>query len=169
NFTSIVASGDYAQNNNCGTTLAAGTSCTINVTFTPTVTGTRTGAITITDNAPNSPQTVNLTGNGGAPVVNLSPTSLDFGNQQVGSTSGAQPVTLSNTGTAVLNISSIVASGDYAQNNNCPLTVAAGANCTINVTFTPTTTGTRTGTITITDDASNSPQTVNLTGNGTGT
>src|SRR5207237_810249 len=103
------------------------------------------------------------------PAAILSPASLSFTDQQVGNTSAPKVVTLSNMGTALLNITSIAASGDYAQSNTCGATLAAGANCTINVTFTPTTTGTRTGTITIADDASNSPQTVNLTGNGTGT
>jgi hypothetical protein len=55
-ITSIVPSGDFTQMNNCGTSVAAGASCTINVTFTPTATGTRSGSLAITDNAPNSPQ-----------------------------------------------------------------------------------------------------------------
>src|SRR5438445_9203757 len=169
NLTNIATSGDYGQNNTCGTSVAAGGSCTINVTFTPTVTGTRTGTLTIIDNAGNSPQTVNLTGNGTGtgPVVSLNPTSLTFGAQGVGTTSASQQVTLSNTGTAVLNFTSIVASGEYAQTNTCGTTLAAGTSCTINVTFTPTVTGTRTGAITITDNAPNSPQTVNLRGNRT--
>src|SRR5439155_25089252 len=90
------------------------------------------------------------------PTAVPSPTSLNFGSQQIGSTSTPQPVTLSNTGTAVLNLTNIATSGDYGQNNTCGTSVAAGGNCTINVTFTPTATGTRTGAITITDDASNS-------------
>jgi hypothetical protein len=63
-ITSIATSGDYAQTNNCGTSLAAGGSCNISVTFTPTVTGTRTGTLSVTDNAPASPQTASLTGVG---------------------------------------------------------------------------------------------------------
>jgi hypothetical protein len=64
NITSIVPSGDYAQPNTCGTSVAAGANCTISVTFTPTATGTQTGTITITDHAASSPQTVSLTGTG---------------------------------------------------------------------------------------------------------
>src|SRR5260370_2640058 len=60
----ITTSGDYAQTNNCGASLAALASCTINVTFKPTATGTRTGTLTVTDNANNSPQTASLTGVG---------------------------------------------------------------------------------------------------------
>src|SRR5579859_8177909 len=60
----ITTSGDYAQTNNCGTSLAAGASCTINVTFKPTATGTRTGTLTVTDSGNDSPQTASLSGTG---------------------------------------------------------------------------------------------------------
>jgi hypothetical protein len=171
-ITSIAASAKYTQTNNCPaspSTLAVNGACTINVTFTPTAVGSQPGTITITDNATGSPQTVNLNGNGTAvsvPAVNLSATSLTFGSQQLDTASAAQTVTLTNTGAAVLNIASIIPTGDYAQTNTCGMSVAAGANCTISVTFTPTATGTRTGAITITDNATGSPQTVNLTGTG---
>ncbi|MBV9303612.1 MAG: choice-of-anchor D domain-containing protein [Acidobacteriaceae bacterium] len=165
-ISSIVATGDYAQTNTCGSSVAAGGNCTISVTFHPTATGTRTGTVTITDNASGSPQSTSLTGTGVAPVVSLSKTSLTFASQLVGTTSSAQPVTLTNTGTGTLTISSIVATGDYAQTNTCGSSVSAGGNCTINVTFHPTATGTRTGTVTITDNASGSPQSISLTGTG---
>jgi hypothetical protein len=96
----------------------------------------------------------------------LSPTSLSFGNQGVGSTSQPQNITLTNQQATAVSITSIFASGDYKQTNTCPSSVAAGASCTISVSFTPTTTGTRTGTLTVTDNASNSPQTASLTGTG---
>ena len=166
-LTSIVASGDFAQGNNCGSTLAAGASCTINVTFKPSVSGTRSGTLTVTDNAAGSPQTASLTGTGTMPAASLSPSSLSFGNQPVATTSAALAVTLSNTGSAVLSITSIAASGDFAQSNNCGSAVAAGASCTVNVTFTPTVSGARSGSLTVTDNASGSPQSVSLTGTGT--
>jgi hypothetical protein len=100
------------------------------------------------------------------PAVSLSPTSLTFGAQAVKTTSAPQSVTLSNTGNAALSITSIVASGDFAQSNTCGSSVAASASCSISVTFTPSTTGQRTGTITISDNASNSPQSVGLSGTG---
>jgi hypothetical protein len=105
------------------------------------------------------------------PAVDLSPTTLPLGGQLVGSTSSAQPVTLTNTGDGTLTITSIAISGpnagDFGETNNCGSTLAATANCTISVTFTPTATGTRTGTITIADNAGDSPQTISLTGTGT--
>jgi hypothetical protein len=167
-------SGDFGQTNNCGSSLAAGSSCAINVTFTPTATGTRSATLTVTDNASNSPQTASLTGagvsSGGTPTATLSRTSLTFGNQTVGTSSPAQSVTLSNSGGAALSISSFAITGDFGQTNNCGSSVAAGSSCTINMTFTPTATGTRSGTLTVTDNAGNSPQTVSLTGTGvTGT
>jgi hypothetical protein len=167
-ITSIAATGDYAQTNTCGTSLAASANCTISVTFTPTAAGTRTGTLTVTDNAAGSPQTASLTGTGTAvgPSAALSPTSLTFASQTVGTTSAAQAITLSNGGTAALSITSIAATGDYVQTNNCGTSVAAGASCSISVTFTPTTTGTRTGAITVTDNATSSPQSANLTGTG---
>ena len=72
-------------------------------------------------------------------------------------------MTLSNTGNATLSVTSVVASGDFSQTNNCG-SVSAGGSCTIRVTFKPKAKGTVTEPITITDNASDSPQTVTLTG-----
>jgi hypothetical protein len=106
-------------------------------------------------------------GGGGGAQVQLSPTSLNFKKVAIGHTSSPQTVTLTNTGTATLNISSVTASGDYQiSSNTCGPTVAAGANCAVGVTFTPTKKGKRTGLLSFTDDAPGSPQTVSLTGVG---
>jgi hypothetical protein len=166
-ITSIVAGTNYGQTNTCGSSLGAGLNCTISVTFTPGASGTLNGTLTITDNANNSPQTVSLTGVGTQPVVSLSPTSLNFGSVPVGTTSAAQTVTLTNTGNATLNITSLTASASYGETNTCGSSVLAGGNCTISVTFTPSGSGTITGTLSVTDNAPGSPQTVSLTGIGT--
>ena len=103
------------------------------------------------------------------PVVTLSTKSLDFGDVTVGQTSAPQQVTMQNTGSNDLSISGIVASGDFAQTNNCPTgstTMAPSVSCTITVTFTPTKKGLRKGAITVTDNAPKSPQKINLTGTG---
>ena len=165
-ITSITTSGDFSQTNTCGASLAASASCTLSVTFTPTASGSRSGSLTITDNASPATQTVSLTGTGTAPVVGLSPTSLTFPAQLVGTSSSAQSVTLSNTGSAALSITSITTSGDFSQTNTCGSSLAASASCTLSVTFKPTATGTRTGVVTITDNASPATQTVSLTGTG---
>jgi hypothetical protein len=163
---SIAASGDFSQTNACGTSVLAGGNCLITVDFTPTTTGIRTGALTVTDNALSSPHTVVLSGLGLSPVAVNSPSSLDFPSLRVGTTSTAQAVTLSNTGNMPLTITSVTASGDFAQTNTCGNSVAAGASCTISVAFTPTAGGTRNGAITINDDSLDSPQVVTLAGVG---
>jgi hypothetical protein len=103
---------------------------------------------------------------GGSAAATLAPNTLTFGNQAVQSTSSAQSITLTNSGSAALTISSVSTSGDFAQTNTCGSSVAAGANCEINVTFTPTAEGQRAGTLTIVDNAPGSPQSVALSGTG---
>ncbi len=101
------------------------------------------------------------------PTMSLSTTNINFGNQTINSPSSPTPVTLTNTGGATLTISSIAPSGDYSQSNNCGGSLNAGSQCTINIVFTPTQSGTRNGSVTITSsNATNSPQTINLTGVG---
>jgi hypothetical protein len=91
-----------------------------------------------------------------------------FGNQVVGVTSPVQIIKLYNNRPTTLNISSVVASGDYSVTHNCTTNeVKAGAYCNIDVTFTPTASGPRKGTVTISDSDSTSPQVINLTGTGT--
>ncbi len=169
NITSIATSGDFAQvtsSKPCGSTLAAGANCIIRVTFTPTQLGLRTGNITITDNAPNSPQTVPLSGTGIPPVA-LTPSSKMYAAQTVGTTSLPKTFTLKNNQTVTLNNIVISTTGDFSvSSTTCTTSLAAKTNCTINVVFTPTQVGTRTGTLNVADDANNSPQISNLTGTG---
>jgi hypothetical protein len=166
-ISSVTPSGDFAQVNNCPTSVAAGTSCTINITFTPTASGNRFGSVTITDNSANSPQTISLSGIGSpTPVPSLSVASLPFGSQLVGTPSQAQVVTLSNTGNAILSISSIASTGDFTQSNNCGVSLAGGSLCSISVTFTPSIEGVRTGSLTVTDNAANPTQSIPLSGTG---
>jgi len=165
-ISSILVTGDYAQTNDCLAPLAPETYCTISVTFTPTAVGDAAGTVTITNEAAGSPHTVALDGIGLGPLVTLSPASLSFAGQVVGTTSPAQVITLSNAGNAPLTISTITASGDYAQTPDCVGSIAAGANCTVAVTFKPTAAGIRDGAITIRDDAPGSPRTISLSGTG---
>ena len=164
---SIAASGDFSQTNTCGSSIAANGSCTVSVKFAPTATGARTGTLTV--NAGGVTNTVSLTGTGTAPgpVLNAAPASLSFAGTDVGSSSAAQAVTVTNSGTAAATVSGVTATGDYSQTNNCS-SVPTGSSCTVNVTFKPTASGTRTGTLTVTSNANNSPATVSLTGSGIG-
>jgi len=160
---------DFAQTHTCGSSLAAGASCTISVTFKPTATGTRSAAVSVTDNASGSPQQVPLSGTGTA--AKLSPTSLNFGTQAIGVTSAAKTVTLTNAGTTSLTITAIAITGtnpaDFAQTHTCGSSLAAAASCTISITFKPTASGSRSAALSVTDNAAGSPQTVPLSGLGT--
>jgi len=166
-ISSISSTAPFAQTNDCGNSLASSSSCTINVTFAPTTAGTSSGTLSVTDGAAGSPQVASLTGTGTGPLVTLSPVSLNFGNVNVGSVSSSQVVTVSNAGTATLNISSITTSSEFGLYNYCPSTLSAGQTCTVSVAFSPTSTGTQTGLLSVADNAIGSPQTVSLTGVGT--
>jgi sugar lactone lactonase YvrE len=167
NFVSIVTTAGFVvSSNTCGTSIAAGASCTVGVTFSPTAIGAATGTLTFADDAPNSAQTVSLTGSGSAPVT-LSSSSLSLGSVTVGHASSARTVMLTNHKSSTLNFSGIVTSVGFAvSSNTCGTSIAAGAQCTVGVTFSPTAVGAATGTLTFTDDVINSPQTVILSGTG---
>ena len=147
--------------------------CTAIGTNGSTIRGVTVGTCSITANqagnpsylaAPPATQTIAVTPV--LPVVSLNPTSLNFANQNVGATSAAQIVTLTNTDVTTLTITSIVASGDFARTTACPATLGAGASCTISVSFAPTAAGIRGGAITVTTNATGSPHSVSVTGTG---
>jgi Beta-propeller repeat/Abnormal spindle-like microcephaly-assoc'd, ASPM-SPD-2-Hydin/HYDIN/CFA65/VesB-like, Ig-like domain len=162
--------GDFTQTHTCTNSVAAGSNCTFTVTFKPTDGATRTALLTISDNAVGSPQTVTLTGTGDAPTptVTLFPPQLDFTAVAVGQKSPSQVVTLTNKGTAVLNITSIEFGGnnknDFSQTNDCGKQVAVAGTCQITVIFQPTDVGQRQGLLTVTDDALDSPQVIPVLG-----
>lgn len=150
-------------------TIPVNASCSASVIFTPVFQGPGNAALTFADNAPNAFQTVALAGTGvvpGTPWVTLSPSSLTFSSQIVGTTSAAQVATLTNSGSGPLNITSISASADFSETNNCGSTVAAGANCVVHVSIAPTMAGPVVGTFSISDNAYGSPQSVALSGMG---
>lgn len=109
----------------------------------------------------------------GAPAVTLTPTSLTFASQAIGSTSAPQSITVANTGSASLFINSAAVPNtlDFTEvQDGCSgLTLAAGTNCSVSITFSPTASGTRSAAFTLTDNAAGSPHTVPLTGTGAGT
>jgi hypothetical protein len=139
------------------------------VAFTPGQAGPRSAAIAITDDTGGSPQSLSLGGIGLAsgPNVTLSTTYLAFVTQTINVTSLPQSLTLTNYGTANLNISAITTSAEFEETDNCVPAVAANGSCTINVTVTPTSSGSISGTLSIADNANASPQSISLTGTGT--
>jgi hypothetical protein len=164
---SVAISGDFTQTNNCGSSIAAGASCTVNVTFRPSASGSRTGTLTVTASGITNSVPLSGTGVAPGPILNASPSSLSFAGTIVGSSAATQTVTVTNSGTSSATVSGVTASGDFSQTNNCA-TLAVGASCTVTVRFTPTTSGSRTGAVTITSNANNSPTTVALSGSGIG-
>jgi len=161
---------EFAQTNNCGTTLAPTSTCSVTVTMSPVAVGTYSAAISFTDNATGSPQTVALSGSGGSPAVTVAPTSLTFANTDIGTTTASQTVVFTNSGTGPLNLTAVAITGtnasDFAQTNNCAAVLAPAATCSVVVTMTPVAAGSYAAAISFTDNVTGSPQTVPLTGSG---
>ena len=168
-ISSISTSGAFAQaasTKPCGSTLAVGKNCKIEVTFTPTQAGSNTGTLTINDNAANSPQTLPLSGTGSSPAA-LAPATATYALTADGTSSAAKVFTLTNHQNVVLTGVTISTTGDFqVSSTTCGTSVNALGTCSIDVEFTPTEVGTETGTLSVSDSASNSPQTAALTGTG---
>lgn len=176
-ITQINAGGDYsAPSDTCiGKSITPGNTCSINVDFSPSAGGTDNGSLTLTDNAPDSPQTLQLTGAGNQPEAVLSPDPVDFGTVSLGSSAQAV-LTVSNPGTDTLDLTNAQLTGadpgDFqitGLTSGCvgqPPTVPAGGSCGVQITFTPGGAGTRSATLTVTDNASPPTQSVTLTGVG---
>jgi len=174
NFASIVVattvgnSNDFAQfATTCGASISAHASCTVSVTYTPTVSSAETGTLTFTDSAGNSPQTVSLTGTGVAQFT-LSATTLAFANQATGTTSAAKTVTITNNTSSSVAFTSLGSPGaNFNQSaTTCGASLNGHSSCTISYTFSPTTATAYSVIVQITDGASNSPQPLTLTGTG---
>jgi hypothetical protein len=163
----IFDSADYSETDTCGTSLAPLASCTVFVTFTPTGPGVIAGAITIQDEASNSPQVVSLTSTGLTPV-SFSPATLAFGTVALGSKS-SKPLTINNNQSVGVTLQ-LSASGDYSTSpgavNPCGANLGAKSSCTVTVTFQPNLTGAINGALTITYNAQFSPADVPLSGSG---
>jgi hypothetical protein len=167
----VQASGNLSETDTTcsGQTIAPQSSCTMSVTFTPSIIGSFAGALTITDNAPNSPQLVSVSGVG-LPLLTASPSSLTFGTTTLGATSAPKVATLTNNTTGPLSFSPI-GSANYSAIGSgikpCSGTLAAMAKCTMSVTFTPTSNGNINGSLAI-SSASFPTQLISLTGVGSG-
>ncbi len=158
-------SGDFAlKQSTCGASLSAQTGCSLVITFMPTASGSRSGQLTVTDSA--GTQTAQLSGAGEAPATDtLAPGSLSFPQQQVGTLSAPQAITLTNAGDVALTlISAVVTTGDFTATNGCGSSLAPHSTCAVSVTFVPTAVGTRTGSLTVTDGIRFQIVTLNGTG-----
>ena len=176
-------SADFAQTHNCPIApgmLTARTRCEIRVTFGPTVMGTLSATLNVSDNGSGSPQTVSLKGVSTAPgpVASFVPASLAFGNQMQGTSSAFRVIVLTNAGSGTLSINYEISvngsSSDefhiQAVKNSCPANtwqLAAKTSCDIAVVFSPATIGAKSAQILIVDDAAGSPHSIELSGTGT--
>jgi hypothetical protein len=157
---------EFMLTNNCPATLAATASCTVSLTFAPATSGTHVGTLTLTDNAYDTPQVVQLIGNIPTPAIKIIEGTMAFPGVAVGAVFGPQPELVFSSGTGPLIISNISAIGDFSETDNCVGTLAVNQSCTINVSFRPTAPGVRQGTVLITDNASGSPQSISVSGVG---
>lgn len=157
----IGTTGPYSTTQNCGSSLAVGGTCTVNVTFTPTVLNSNPGVLNFTTNA--GTQSVTLAGNGQQAQLGVSPSSLAFGNVTTGQSTAAS-FTLTNSGNVAASSLAINPPAGYTQTNNCGTSLAAQASCSVNVTFSPTASTAYSGNLQITSSAT----TVNVPVSGTG-
>lgn len=167
--------GDFATtagSNPCssGRSLAAGASCTADIVFTPGASsGTRSATFVVSAGTAGS-VSVGLSGvaaAAAAPIVSLTPASLNFGSVALGSTAAAQTSVLTNSGTAALSISSLRATpATYSLSHDCPATLMAGSHCTLTVSFTPAATGAVAGSIAIASNAATTPDALALSATG---
>src|SRR6266853_1871906 len=167
NFSSISASGEFAETNDCANSLVAGASCTASVSFAPTVAGPATELLTLNDDSGNwgTSQAVTLAGTGTLPRhLSLSPATLNFSGYTIGD-SPSQNVTVTNTSNASVGIAGIAMSGDpsLVQGNTCGSVLSTGATCTVTVTFNPSAYGSFTSTLIVTE-SSGAQETVSVTG-----
>ena len=169
-ITNVITTANFSQSNNCPRQLYPGKQCTAEVIFTPRNVNTITGTVMIYDNVPNSPQTIALSGAGTA--VTLLPSKLNFGNQQVGTVSQPQTVTLTNYAPMAVTIFGGDLSGRnpasfMMQNTTCKKTLPARGSCTINIVFAPKGLNGKIADLEVNDNGGLSPQVVSLVGKGT--
>jgi Abnormal spindle-like microcephaly-assoc'd, ASPM-SPD-2-Hydin len=136
------------------------------------ITGISAGTATITATYSLPGQTVQtmLSVSVSKQVRDVSPATLSFGTQNVGTSSASQSLTVTNAGAAPLKILSLTAGGDFLETDNCASSspLAAGGTCTINVTFTPGAAGARSGKLTVANGFSIIPSSIGLSGTGIG-
>ncbi|MGH9598628.1 MAG: choice-of-anchor D domain-containing protein [Terracidiphilus sp.] len=173
-----IASSDpqFTETDTCvGKSVAAGSSCVISVTLTPTTESSVTATLAIGGNVFGGQVSVDVNWTPGASSVTLLPSPLDFdtalaGPTEVGTASQALPVTLQNTGTTAITISNVAATGPFAiALDSCfsgsgTSTLAATSSCSMKVTFNPTAVGSAAGVLTVTDTGGT--QSIGLSGTG---
>ena len=160
----VVITGDFSQINDCAGFSFVPNPCTVTVIFTPVSAGPKSGTLTISTTQ--GVYIVPLSGNGASAVPSLSPATLNFASQIIGTTSPAQTITLTNDGTADLEVQSFTTSAGFiVQPVTCFGSLAPGVNCTYSAVFAPFTNGDAAGTFTL--QTNGGTATVALSGTGT--
>jgi hypothetical protein len=166
---SFKVSGNFQASNNCHGKVAAGASCKITASFQPKTIGSLVGLVTMNDSASSKPQVVELLGS--ATAMQLSPTTLNFGDQKVGTTSQPKQITVTNKSTVTITVTSTGIGGadnnDFSESDTCGGQISAGASCTMTITFKPLKIGARNGTAFIDVGQGANPPFVPLSGTGT--
>lgn len=161
-------------NDGCsGTTVTAGTSCQVDVTFSPGSAASYSAVLNMASDSPTSPDTVGVSGTGTpvpAPNINVTPASpFDFGNHKVNDApADSQQFTITNNGNADLtSVSPSVSGGGFSKgSDDCPATLSAGNSCSVTVLFLPGAAGPGTGSLSV-SSSELPPFVVELDGNGT--
>lgn len=165
---SVTTTGDFTESDACtAAPIPQGATCTVQVSFLPTVKGMRAGVLTVYGNVAGGQATAQLSGIGTPPAaIVLTPASLSFLSTTIGAASPPQDITIANTGGTLANLQIPAISGDFKLSaNTCAATLVPQVSCTVSIVFTPTASGSRTGTLTLVDDAGT--QVASLNGIGT--
>lgn len=160
--TPSVSAGFSLDSTTCATSLAAGSSCTVSVVFSPVTSGSAPGTLSVATSA--GVQSVALTGTGQQLSGSASPSSLTFGSQALNTQSAAQLITVANTGNLALGINSIITTGQFTSTSTCGTSVAVGSSCTVSVAFAPTSAGSQSGSLAV--NTAGGTYTVPLSGTG---
>jgi hypothetical protein len=133
------SSTDFSESDQCGSALAAGAACQVEISFTPAQSGLVSATMTIHSDAPDSPTVVPLSGTGtDQPALGASAYVLTFSNTLIGASSASQTVTITNFGDTALEIAPVTTTApDYAIADHCPAQLAAKASCQIGIVFSP--------------------------------
>lgn len=151
----------FGAGSDCSAIVPANSSCTIDVTFTPTGSGSRAAYLVLANSSPNPSIAIALAGN--ATPGNTGPILLSSNVLYFDTAYTANSVVLTNTGATAVNFSSFTFSASgFSQSNTCGSSLAPAASCLLTVTPQKGTTPASTSTLTLADDAVNGPQTVTL-------
>lgn len=165
------ASGAFQETNGCGRSVAAGANCSISATFSPAEPGSYSGLIKIVDSASSKPQYIEVFGS--ATALKITPTSIKFGDQKVGTRSSPKKITVINEAKTTITFTTNgigiggLDSRDFSDTQDCGSQLGPGASCSATITFQPTMRGTRNATAYFEVEGGTSPTPVILAGTGT--